>query len=112
MVGCPSPPQPKEVVNTKGNVVEPRIRTLAQMIAACRFPDRVISDINERNFPVKPELFTADDSKLFHFKGIQTMKQAEDAIRNEGYEFDPIEKLLAFAAADFRASNAGAPPLF
>jgi hypothetical protein len=73
------------------------VRTLAEMVKACGLDSRnVNSDITEEHFPVSPELFTSEGSKVFHFGRAMTTAQVEAAIRAEGYEPDPIEKLLAY----------------
>lgn len=60
--------------------------------------DWVNPDITEDHFPVNPSLYTAEGSKPFHFNRVMTTSQVEKAIRAEGYEPDPIEKLLAYGA--------------
>lgn len=77
---------------------QPIVCTLADMLAAGRY-DKVNSNITGSNFPVRPALFTTEGSKLFRFKRGMTMAQVEAAIRAEGCEPDPIEKLLAYGAA-------------
>lgn len=77
---------------------KPAVRTLAGMIVAGRY-DRVHPDITEERFPVRPESFTAEGSKFFHFDRIMTTAEVEAAIRSEGYEPASIERLLAYGAS-------------
>lgn len=80
----------------EGKFVAPGVvRTLADMLAAGKY-GYVNPDITAKTFPVNPALYTTVGCKPFHFNKRMKTAKVFAAIRAEGYEPDPIEKLLAY----------------
>ncbi len=78
-------------------IVGTAARTLAQMVAAGRY-DWANSDINEKNFKVSAERFTADGLEAIHFGKVMTTAQVEINLDRRGLRSAWIEELLAYGA--------------
>jgi hypothetical protein len=74
-----------------------QILTLADMIRACGLDQKnVTPGTTEERFPVRPERFTAEGSRIFCFGCELSTAEARRRMSDQGYEPDPIEKLLAY----------------
>ncbi|MBI2030537.1 hypothetical protein HYT05_02860 [Candidatus Kaiserbacteria bacterium] len=72
-------------------------QTLEQMIAAGRY-DWKNSDITAERFSLVGDGVVDFEIKLFHFKRSISSEDADEAIKNDGWESAKIEHLLAFGA--------------